>query len=144
MNVLIIFETQNGTTQYVAEVMQKELSLLGHNVDLHSVKAKGADPSLEKYGAILFGAPTYEDGKLETAMKVFTVRFSKDLSQYKIGVFGLGNSTFPQFCFSAMILEEFVHKNHGELCVPLLKIDGFPDDLTHIESWIKQLSEKIL
>jgi flavodoxin len=137
----LVFDTQTGTTQYVAEVMQNEFAQLGHTVDLHSVKYDGMDPKIEGYDAVLFGAPTYEDGKLEASMQVFTARTTLDLSKYKIAVFGLGNSFYPQFCFSADILQKWVEKNNGKVILPPLKIDGFPDKLQPIQEWVKQVAE---
>jgi flavodoxin I len=136
MKIKIIFDTQTGTTQYVAELMQKKLISLGHQADLHSIRVNGDSPSLDGYEAVLFGAPTYEDGKLETSMRVFITKFSADLSSYKVAVFGLGNSSYPQFCTSAKILEDFVIKNNGKPTQPALKIDGFPDDTKSIEEWV--------
>jgi flavodoxin I len=138
MKVKIIYETQNGTTQYVAEVMQKKLQSLGHQTDLHSIRYDGQNPVLEGYDVVLFGAPTYDDGKLETAMRVFITKYTADLSKYKVGVFGLGNSSYPQFCLAADFLEEWVLKNNAKLNIPTLRIDGFPDKVEFIEQWVEQ------
>jgi flavodoxin I len=143
MKAIIIYETLTGTTQYVAEVMKDELVATGFTVDLHSVRYQGHQLNLKDYDLILFGAPTYEDGKLEQGMRVFIARTKEDFSQYNIAVFGLGNSTYPHFCASADILEEWVKKNNGTPLVPTLRIDGFPDDLTPITQWISEVCQKI-
>jgi flavodoxin len=140
MNIIIVFETQTGTTQYVSEVMQKLLEQGGHKVTLHSVKYKGMEPDFTGQEVILFGAPTYEDGKLENSMKTFTARFNKDLSAYKVAVFGLGNSFYPLFCKAADALEEWVLKNNGKPLLPALRVDGFPDNLKPIEEWVNTLN----
>jgi flavodoxin I len=139
MNIKIIYETQTGTTQYVAEVMEDTLKTAGHTVTLHSVRYQGNKPVLDGVDVVLFGAPTYEDGKLETAMNVFTKTDNVDLSKYKVAVFGLGNSTYPLFCKSAGILKEWVESKGGKVVVEPLMIDGFPDDITPIQDWIKRL-----
>jgi flavodoxin len=143
MKIKIVFDTQTGTTQYVAEVMQKEFAQYGHSTDIHSVRYDGPDIKIDTYDAVLFGAPTYEDGKLEQTMQVFIARTTVDLSKYKVAVFGLGNSFYPQFCFSADILAAWVQKNNGTLVVPVLKIDGFPDKLQPIQEWVKQVAEQL-
>ena len=143
MNILIVYETQNGTTQYVAEIIQKQLQELGHQATLHSVRINGMDPPLANYDAVLFGAPTYEDGKLENTMRVYTAKSSPDFSQKKVAVFGLGNSFYPQFCTAATLLAEWVQKNKGTVLVDPLKIDGFPDNLEPIQTWVKLLAEKL-
>ncbi len=143
MKILIVFETQNGTTQYVAEVMQQTFQEKGHEATLHSVRNQGMTPNFADYEVVLFGAPTYEDGKLENTMRVFTAKSSPDLSTKKVAVFGLGSSIYPQFCFSAQILADWVTKNKGSLVVEPLKIDGFPDDMTSIQNWVGEIVAKL-
>lgn len=141
MRVLIVYETLTGTTQYVAEVMQTKLAELGHQTDLHSVRYQGQDPDFSKYQMVLFGAPTYDDGKLEQGMRVFIAKCKADLSQLKVAIFGLGNSSYPQFCTSATVLEEWVTQQHGHVQIPSLKVDGFPDDVSPIQDWIVELDK---
>lgn len=143
MQIKIIYETQTGTTQYVAEQMQEMLQQGGHSVELHSIRAKGNEPNFNGMDLLIFGAPTYEDGKIETAMKVFITRCKADLSKSKVAVFGLGNSSFPKFCTSAAILEEWVKERGGSLVIPPLKVDGFPDDLSPIQKWVTELSATV-
>jgi flavodoxin I len=136
MKIKIVYETQSGTTQYVAELMQKELQALGHQADIHSVRYDGMQPDFSGYDGLLFGSPTYEDGQMENSMKVFTARTTLDLSKFKIGVFGLGNSYYPQFCTAADLLVQWVEKNQGKALTAPLKIDGFPDDVAPIQKWV--------
>lgn len=143
MKVIVIYETLTGTTQYVAEIMRDTLAELGHTTDLHSVRYQGPEPEIQEYDVVLFGAPTYEDGKLEQGMRVFIARCKEDLSQKKVAVFGLGNSTYPQFCVSAKILEEWVVKQQGSPLIPTLKVDGFPDDVSPITNWVHQLDQAL-
>jgi flavodoxin len=143
MKIKIIFETQTGTTQYVAELMQAEFAKFGHTTDIHSIKYDGSDPKVAGYDVLLFGGPTYEDGKLEQTMQVFIAKTTLDLSTYKVAVFGLGNSFYPQFCFSADILSKWVEKNNGTLVTPVLKIDGFPDNTKPIQEWVKKVAESL-
>ncbi len=143
MKILIVFETQNGTAQYVAEVMQKQLNDLGHQVMLHSIKAKGMKPDISGFDVVLYGAPTYDDGLLEQTMRNYITQDHPDLSQKKVAVFGLGNSFYPQFCYAAPILAEWVKENKGTLLLEPLKIDAFPDNLEPITSWVSQLAGKL-
>jgi len=140
MRVLIVYETLTGTTQYVAEVMQTKLAELGHQTDLHSVRYQGQAPDFSQYQMVIFGAPTYDDGKLEQGMRVFITKNKIDLSTLKVAVFGLGNSGYPQFCTAATILEEWVSQQGGHVQVPTLKVDGFPDDVSPIQDWIVELN----
>jgi len=143
MRVLIVYETLTGTTQYVAEVMQTKLGELGHQSDLHSVRYQGQTPEFKNYQLIIFGAPTYDDGKLEQGMRVFITKCKEDLSAMKVAVFGLGNSSYPQFCTAATVLEDWVIQQHGHVQIPTLKIDGFPDDVSPIQDWIVELDTSV-
>lgn len=140
MKVLIVYETQTGTTQYVAELMQTKLQSLGHEVDLHTIRYQG-QPDFSKYQLILFGAPTYDDGKIEQGMRVFIAKSKEDFSKYKVAVFGLGNSTYPQFCVAADVLVEWVTKQQGQVLVPPLRVDGFPDDTQPIDDWAQSVHD---
>ncbi len=140
MKIKIVYETETGTTQYVAEVIQKKLIELGHQVDIHSIHFQGMDPKLEEYQAVLFGGPTYEEGSLESSMKEFIDQYNHDLSKHKVAVFGLGSRSYGYFCNSATILEEWVKKNGGTPVIPALRIDGFPEDLTPIDAWTVELN----
>jgi len=144
MNILIVFETQNGTTQYVAEVMEKQLQDAGHKVNLHSIRSKGMKPDLTGVDVVLYGAPTYDDGLLEQTMRNYISQDNPDLSQKKVAVFGLGNKFYPQFCYSAKFLAEWVEKNHGVLMVENLMLDAFPDNLEPVHSWVEQILQKLV
>jgi flavodoxin I len=139
MNIKIVFETQTGATQYVAEVIRDNLQAAGHTVALHSVKYDGQQPSLEGFDVLLFGGPTYDDGKLEKNLREFITNYQPDLSQYKVAVFGLGNRTYPQFCVSADILEDWVKERGGTPLTEALRVDGFPDHLEKIKEYVDRL-----
>lgn len=135
MRIKIIFETQTGTTKYVAEVVQRELQAAGHEVVLHSLLGQGLTPNLDDVDVLLFGAPTYDDGYLEKNMREWIKTQHPDFSQRKVAIFGLGNRTYPQFCIAADVLEAWVKENHGQPIVETLRVDHFPDDLKPIEEW---------
>jgi len=140
MKIKIIYETETGTTQYVAEVMQKKLMSLGHMVEVHSIHFQGMEPHINDYDVLLFGSPTYEEGRLENSMQEFINQFNGELSHRKNAVFGLGSRSYTFFCNSVNILEEWVQKRGGTLLLPSLRIDGFPEDLTQIEKWVSELN----
>lgn len=139
MTIKIIYETQTGTTQYVAELAEKELQNAGHQVQMHSILKSGMTPDFSGVDVVILGAPTYDDGFLETHMRDFVETFSVDLAPYKVAVFALGARSYPQFCKAAYYLEEWISKNNGKVIVPTLQIDGFPDDTKQIEEWTKSV-----
>jgi flavodoxin I len=140
MRIKIIYETKTGTTQYVTEILQKEWSQKGHQVDTHTLKYQGDQPDLHGIDVVVFGAPTYNDGLVEETMQHFTEISSIDLSPFKVAVFGLGNREYPQFCTAATLLEKWVLEHQGKLVVEALKVDGFPNDLSPIIAWANQVA----
>lgn len=135
MNILIVYETQTGTTQYVAEVMQRELSSLSHQVKLHSIRYDGNSPDLSQADLVIFGGPTYDDGLLEKTLREFIQQFHPQLAEKKVAVFGLGNRSYPQFCKAADILEAWVVQSGGKCLVPSLRVDGWPNHLQQVQEW---------
>lgn len=140
MKIKIIYETMAGTTQYVAEILQRELTELGHQVTLHSLKYQGLAPDLTNLDLVLIGAPTYDDGLLEVTMRGWIKEFHPSFANLKLAVFGLGNRTYPQFCKAADLLEEWVKTNNGQLIIESLRIDHFPDDVQPIVEWAQKLN----
>lgn len=141
MRAIIVYNTQTGTTQYVAEILQSKLQEFGHQVDLHSVREQGSDLDFSSYQMVILASPTYDDGKLEQGMRVFITKCKADLSPLKMAVVGLGNTSYPQFCTAATILEEWVIQQKGHVQIPTLRIDGFPDDVTPIQDWVVELDK---
>lgn len=141
MKVKIIYETQVGTTKYVAETIQKKLTELGHQVDLHAVRSRGMKPVIEGYDLVVFGSPTYNAGQLETSMTELVATFAPDLSSYKVAIFALGDQSYGHFCGAAEILEAWITARGGKLAVPTLKIDGYPKSATPIVEWAEQLTK---
>ncbi len=141
MKIKIIYETQVGTTKYVAEIIQKKLSTLGHEVDLHSLRTNGRQPDLTGYDAVLFGSPTYNSGQPEPTVSQFMNEFQNDLSPYKVAVFSLGDRSYPEFCGSAEILETWITGHGGNVSIPSLKIDGYPMDFSPILAWAEQFAQ---
>lgn len=139
MKIKIVYETQVGTTQFVAEVLQATLQEVGHEVDLHSIRQKGRQPKLEGYDMVLFGSPTYNEGRPEASVEQMIEEFHPDLSQIKVAVFSLGDKSYEAFCGSAEVLENWVKECKGTPVVPALKVDGYPQEVTGIQEWAKSL-----
>ena len=140
MNIAIIFATRMGTTKYVATTVQNLLQKTGHQVKLHNLNNDGLTPDLTGQGLLIFAAPTYESGEIETTMSEFMAGFSGDLSNYKLAVIGLGDSTFPKFCEAASVLENWLKSKGGSLLTANLKIDGYPHSTAQIETWVQELT----
>lgn len=90
-NIGIFYGSDTGATEQVAELLANKLGVDSSNVyDVASVdKAK-----IEGYDVLLFGSSTQGYGDLQGNWEDFVEVVKKaDLSQKKVGVFGLGDSS---------------------------------------------------
>lgn len=141
--ILIVYGSTTGNTEMVAEQIMDHLE--AHNPVMQDV-ADTQSEDLEKYDAIIMGSSTWDDGLLQTDFREFAKNLSADLSNKKIAVFGLGDSSYPDFCEAASLLEELVAKQGGELIIESLKIDGFPDEEENeekIKVWSETIASKL-
>ncbi len=143
MKILILYTSQTGTTKYVSEIISKVLETAGHTILIHNPQSDNPTLLQSEFEVILLGAPTYEDGKLYQPMIDFLSTWKLDFSSKKIGIFGLGSTTYPLFCKAADILGQWVKKSGGSLFFSTLRVDGFPDDKTPIEQWANEVLSKI-
>ncbi len=143
MQILILYTTQTGTTKYVSEIIEKVLIGTGHSVQLHNPQHDDPAKLATLPDVILLGAPTYDDGKLYQPMIDFLTKWKGDLNSRKLGIFGLGNRTYPLFCRSADLIGEWVGKNGGQITFETLRVDGFPDDKSEIENWAQVISTQL-
>jgi flavodoxin I len=138
MTFLILYETQAGTTQFVASLLQKHLQALGHQITLHQVSVDG-QPDLGQYQGLIVGAPTYHHGQIDFNMANFLEEFKPNLNQKTVGAFGLGDSMYDEYCTSADVLQEWLKSRGGKPKVQPLKIDGYPDDENVLQKWVDSL-----
>jgi flavodoxin I len=142
-NILIAYGSTTGNTEMVAE--QIEGLLEAYNPKLQDITSCSPE-DLTAYDILILGASTWDDGLLQSDFRDFVKDLKIDLSGKKLAIFGLGDTSYPEFCESANILEEIFTKLGGELLVETLKIDGFPDDsenVEKIEQWCEQIKSQL-
>jgi flavodoxin len=143
MKVSIIYGTEVGTTQYVAEFFGKKMSELGHEVVLFQAGQQSGEPDLKQSEVVLIGSPTYYGGQPIASMGELISHFSPNLQKLKVAVFALGDQGYSHFCGAADVLETWVAHHGGTLLVPTLKIDGYPSDLTPLREWIELVVSRL-
>jgi flavodoxin len=137
MKILILFETEAGTTQFVATLIKKHLNEHGQEADLHQASLDGL-PKLEKYDGLIMGAPTYHHGQLPQHMADFLADFKPDLHKKLVAAYGLGDSMYPEYCTAADLLQDWLKSRGGVPTTEPLKIDGYPDDLEGLNRWVER------
>ncbi|KUK79832.1 MAG: Flavodoxin [Microgenomates bacterium 39_7] len=141
--ILIVYGSTTGNTEMVAEQIMDLLE--ESSPELQDV----ADINPEdfgKYDLLIMGSSTWDDGLLQADFRDFVNNNELDLSGKKVAVFGLGDSSYPDFCEAATLLEEVVNKSGGELLLESLKLDGFPDEEENeekIKVWCSNIKKKM-
>ena len=141
--VLIVYGSTTGNTEMVAEQIMDLLE--DSNPEMKDV-ADVSPNDFEQYDLMIWGSSTWDDGLLQADFREFVEDNELNLSGKKIAVFGLGDSSYPDFCEAAALLEEVVSKSGGELLLESLKLDGFPDEEENEEKvkiWCSNIRKKI-
>lgn len=139
MKIKIIYASESGSTRYVSNVIQNQLTTEGHVAEVHCLNTDGLQVELTGFDLLLFGSPTYDDGQPQMQMVKFMNQSQANFSQTKTAVFCLGESWYPHFCGAAAVLEKWITDHSGNVVIPTLKIDGYPLDTTFIADWIKKV-----
>lgn len=129
MNVLIGYATYSSGTATAAEVVAKVVKAKGNSVTVKAIKQVVPD-ELHAYDLIIFGSPSWENnGKEgqphEDFLDFIQTMQGKTLTGKKFAIFGLGDSSYMNFCGATDCLAQFVHDLDGTLAGELCRIDGY-------------------
>lgn len=152
MRVLIIYATNSGGTQQVADLVAEVFRRAGHTVTLKRAYEPGAD-DFEPHDLVVLGSCTWErfenkkrlDGQLQQHMHdLVTAMAGQSLPEKKFAVFGLGDSGFTHFCAAADHLEKFVADLGGKLIAPTMRLDRFFFDLDRHRAQARAWAESLI
>ncbi|TDX51654.1 flavodoxin domain-containing protein [Orenia marismortui] len=137
---IIVYGSTMGNTERLSEVVEDALSE-NYNLERKDVVNTKIE-ELDEFDLIIFGSSTWGSGELQEDFDDFYSSLSDlDLSTKKGGVFGAGDTAFPDFCGAVDILEDKLEELGVELIVESFRWDG---DITseaedEIRSWAKEL-----
>lgn len=151
-DTLIVYASNSGNTRYAAERIAEVLQQQGRSVVVRDVA--GMKPhELRGYPVVVFGSCTWErrtpEGKLEGQLPEHMHRFAGSAEHTKLpgarfAVFALGRHEYTAFAGAANHLQVLVQRLGGELLLPPLKYDGFPQqDPAPIDAWAAELAVTI-
>ncbi len=128
---LILYASATGMTQDVATQLHQQLLEKAPDYQFELLNVRDISPEkLTEYSIILFGTSSWDhgipcpDGE-EFMYKVVDQR--PDLSNVKFGIFGTGESSYPEFC-GALPLVQQDFESCGATTYPThFTIDGFAD-----------------
>lgn len=150
MNILLVYATNSGTTQTVAQMVADGLTAAGHAVTIKEARTTTKDDFTSPQ-AVVLGSPSWDfDGHEgyphEDLMTLMDTMKGTGVAK-PFAVFGLGDSSYKFYCGAVDHLEEFVKTAGGTLATPSLKIDKYYSDIdgnnTKISAWIEELKKKL-
>src|SRR3989338_5757781 len=151
MNILLIYATNSGGTFISSEIISESLKAKGHTITVKN--AKDAQPAdMDAPDLIILGSPSWMYERMDVhphdeMMHFFDRCKGKTVEGKKFAVYGLGDSSYPNFCGAVKHLENFIAELKGVLVVNSLRIDGFffaeEKSRKMVEVWTENLSTKL-
>lgn len=151
MRVVVLYETNSGSTYLAAQQIQAVLNAQGHETDL--VKARDAHvETVIEYNALVIGSPSWwvdnQEGQPHKAVTALLDQLREyNLHNKPIALFGTGDSSYAYFCQAVDVMEQFVSDVVADKVVDPLKIDEyyFHQERNNqlIREWAEELSERL-
>ncbi|PID27832.1 MAG: flavodoxin [Candidatus Cloacimonadota bacterium] len=139
MKVLISYGSTTGNTQSMAEELVNKLGAKGLDVTIKNVTETEAG-DLNEFDFYLFGCSTWGNGELQDDFDAFVPTLEgADMSGKKCAVFGLGETSWPDFCASVDIIEKILKEGKAEV-LDHIRIDGdYTAFYSEIDEWLGKL-----
>lgn len=144
MNIAIAFASLTGNTLTVATELQTYLVQQENKVTLYDVIDTSAD-LFKKHDLVFIGSSTYGDGDLNPIAEMFLNAAHLEehsCDHTKFAILSLGDSSYSQFAAGGQILLDSLTEMGATVILPVLTIDGTPNEDTHRE--VIDWAEKII
>ncbi len=147
-NAIVVYASETGNTEYVAEGVVKGLKQGGLDVTLKNVGDSKPGELLE-YDLVLLASSSWgeEEKELHESMEDYYDGLEGiDLSGKRAAAFGCGESEYEHFCGAVDLLEERLEERGAKLLHDLgdgFRVDGDPDQdiLDSAKEWGKEMAE---
>lgn len=155
MNILLVYGTNSSGTAVVAQSIAEHLTAAGHTITVQHARETTPEDLRSPVDLIILGSCTWErytpegtrlEGQLQQHM--FALLEKADVNpKHRFALFGLGDSSYTDFCAAADHLETAVQGWMGQLVVPTLRIDSYFFDLKknrqRVADWAGALVQKL-
>ena len=146
-NVRIVYGSETGNTESIAEEIARILSEKGHSVQCES--AADADPKnlAEGYDLVLLGTSVWgtDTIDLQSDFESFAEDFSvMGLEGVKCAAFASGDTSFQYFCGGVDFIEEHLQGANAVLVAEGLRIEGDASgSKAEIAEWTERLAQSL-
>lgn len=145
--VRIVYGSETGNTQSIAEEIARLLEEKGHTVKCES--AADADPKdlAEGYDMVLLGTSVWgtDTIDLQSDFETFAEDFSvMGLAGVKCAAFASGDTSFQYFCGGVDYIEEHLQEVQAVLAAEGLKLEGeASSNKAEIAEWTERLAKSL-
>jgi flavodoxin short chain len=138
-NVLIVYGSSTGNTEWVAGKLAGQIKDAGHSVTNSKVGDVKADGLCQGKDLVLFGCSTWGQDEIELQedfIPLFEAFDSIGASGVKTAVFGCGDEDYTHFCGAVDAITDKLTALGSKVVGGKLKINGDPGDAASaIETW---------
>ena len=138
-NVLIVYGSTTGNTQWVAGEIKKVFDGHGHSVESKSADKVSADGLCNGKDMVLFGCSTWGQDEIELQedfIPLFEAFDKIGANGVKTGVFGCGDEDYTYYCGAVDAITEKLESLGAKVVGGKLKINGDPGDSAEaIKTW---------
>jgi len=146
-NVLIVYGSTTGNTEWVAGEVKNQLKDAGHEVEVISAGSAKADGLCGGRDMVLFGCSTWGQDEIELQEDFIPLfeNFDKiGASGVKSAVFGCGDEDYTYYCGAVDAISDKLGELGAKLVADKLKINGDPgDSASEIKSWTEKVAAAV-
>lgn len=146
-NVLIVYGSTTGNTEWVANEVKDVIKGAGHDVEVLNVSKATADGLCQGRDLVIFGCSTWGQDELEFQEDFIPLfeSFDKiDAGGVKTAVFGCGDEDYTYYCGAVDAIAEKLTAMGSKIVGDKLKINGDPgDSLDTIKTWSNTVAAAI-
>ena len=139
MKVLIVYGSETGNTESIAEALGEQISAAGHEVKVLSAANASAEGLCNGYDAVLFGCSAWGTDEVELQSDFNTLFEDFDsigVNGKKVACFASGDSSFEHYCGAVDVIEDKVQSLGATLMEEGLRIEGdYSGNKDDVDAW---------
>lgn len=143
MEITIIYGTETGNSESLAQDARAKLTKLGHQAKVVDMEGMTVE-QLKNAGTLLVITSTWGDGEPPTnadALHQELKDSSEDLSEVSYAVFALGDEFYENFCQAGKDFDSFLERLKAQRLLPVVLSNGDHDDT--FPEWVDAIAEKL-